>query len=99
MKKMIYNVPLATMGILMNGQKVRIGYWNLMGDRFYEDLPIYEGEMGAFEFRSRTEFEIKNNPENISKEKLWNDMKMRKINHLSAEGNIVVIGVDRYDVD
>ena len=38
MKKMIYNAPLAYFGILMNGQKVKVGYWNLFADGFEKDL-------------------------------------------------------------
>ena len=83
MKKMIYNAPLAYFGILMNGQKVKVGYWNLMADKFEEDLPIFEGPMGDLTFgKDSAKFA---------------HMKMKKVNHLSAEGDVIIIGVDRYD--
>ena len=83
MEKMIYNAPLAYFGVLMNGQKVKVGYWNLFADGFEKDLPVSEGCMGDL---MREE-----------KSRIWAGMKMKKVNHLSAEGDVVVIGVDRYD--
>ena len=85
MKKMIYNIPLATLGILMNGQKVKVGYWNIFADKFEDDLPIYEGPMGDLMFG-----------EDGAK---FANMKMKKVNHMSAENDVVVIGVDKYDVN
>lgn len=32
-------------------------------------------------------------------QKMWNGMEMKKVNHLSAEGDVIIIGVDRYDVN
>lgn len=84
MKKMIYNAPLAYFGIIMNAQKVKVGFWNIFADKFEEDLPIYEGSMGGLSM-GKENYEI------------WCNMKMKKVNHLSAEGDVVVIGVDRYD--
>lgn len=84
MKKMIYNAPLAYFGIIMNGQKVKVGFWNIFAEKFEEDLPIYEGSMGGLSM-DKENYEI------------WCKMKMKKVNHLSAEGDVVVIGVDRYD--
>ena len=84
MKRMIYDIPLATLGILMNAQKVKVGFWNLFGSKFEDDLPVYEGSMGGLQFD-------KPNRE------LWEDWKMRKVNHLSAENDVVVIGIERYE--
>ena len=84
MKRMIYEIPLATLGILMNGQKVKVGFWNLFGECFYDDLPVYEGSMGGLQF---------DNPNRET----WEDWKMRKVNHLSAENDVVVIGIERFE--
>ena len=86
MKKMIYNAPLAYFGIIMNAQKVKVGYWNIFTDKFEDDLPIYEGSMGDLMYKAENQ-------------KMWNGMKMKTVNHLAAEGDVVVIGVDRYDYD
>lgn len=85
MKKMIYDAPLGYFGIIMNGQKVKVGFWNIFADKFEDDLPIYEGCMGDLMCKAENQ-------------KMWNGMKMKTVNHLSAEGDVVVIGVDRYDV-
>ena len=84
MKRMIYDIPLATLGILMNAQKVKVGFWDLFGSRFYDDLVIYEGSMGGLMFDKPNR-------------KLWDDWRMRKVNHLSAEGDVVVIGIERFE--
>lgn len=88
MKKMVWNFPLASLSVIMNAQKVKIGYWNIFGSRFEKDLPIYEGSMGGLAYANHKEPEL---------QKLYQDMKMRKVIWMQAEGDVVVIGVDRYD--
>lgn len=84
MKRMIYDIPLATLGIYMNAQKVKVGFWNNFGDEFHDDLPVYEGSMGGLMYD-------KPNRE------LWENWKMRKVNHISAENDVVVIGIERFE--
>ncbi|MBR4397096.1 MAG: hypothetical protein IKS93_04505 [Methanobrevibacter sp.] len=84
MKRMVWDIPLATLGSYMNRQPVKVGYWNLMGSKFYDDLPVFEGSMGSLMY-------------DRVNEKLWNDMKMRKVINLAAEDGCVVIGIDRFD--
>ena len=91
MKKMVWNSPLATIGQFLNADKVKVGYWNIVDDKFYDDLPVYEGAMGDLQFATN-----KRSPESY---KMWCEMKMKKVNHIGAEGDVVVIGVDRYDID
>lgn len=89
MKRMIYDIPLATIGMYLNADKVKVGYWNNFSGKFEEDLPVYEGAMGDLQFATN-----KRSPEVYQ---MWCDMKMRKINHIAAENDVLVIGVDRYD--
>lgn len=84
MKRMVWEIPLATLGSYMNRQEVKIGYWNLMASKFYEDLPVYQGSMGGLMY-------------DRPNQKLWDDMKMKKVISIAAEGDVVVIGVDRFD--
>ena len=86
MKKMIYDIPLATLGIYMNAQPVKVGFYNLFADAFEKDLPVFEGSMGDL-------------MHNQANREMWNNMKMRKVNHMAAENGVVVIGVDRYDAE
>lgn len=89
MKRMVYDIPLATLGMYLNADKVKVGYWNIMSGKFEEDLPVYEGSMGDLQFATE-----RRTPETY---RMWEDMKMRKVNHIAAEDNVIVIGVDRYD--
>lgn len=86
MKRMVWEIPLRTLGSYMNKQIVKIGYYNLMNSKFYDDLPIFEGSMGSLMWDSENR-------------KLWNEMSMQKVLSLAAEGDVVVIGIDRFDAD
>ena len=84
MKKMVWNIPLATLGQFLNADKVKVGYWDIMGDKFYDDLPVFEGEMGDLMWRNK------------EARKLWDEISMNRVNHIKAEGDVLVIGIERW---
>ena len=84
MKKMVWNIPMYTLYAEMSGaQKVKVGYFDLMTNKFETDCPVYEGEIGDLRFKKENKA-------------LWDDMCMQRVNHLSTENDVIVIGLDRY---
>lgn len=87
MKKMIWQMPAATLLVHMEGkQKIKIGYYNYDTDGFEKDYPVFTGGVNELRFS-----------ENEDTRKLWAAFKMRKVNYITSEGDVVVIGIDRYD--
>lgn len=87
MKKMIWQLPAATLLVHMKGkQKIKAGFYNYGVDGFEEDYPVFTGGVNELRFSK-----------NADTQKLWNSFKMRKVNYIAAEGDVVVIGIDRYD--
>lgn len=83
-KRMVWNIPMQTLYAHMSGaQKVKVGYYDLMRNKFETDLPVYEGEIGDLRFEK----------ENRA---LWDDMNMKRVNYLSAENDVIIIGLERY---
>lgn len=83
-KRMVWNIPMQTLYTEMSGaQKVKVGFYDLMTNKFETDLPVYEGAIGDLRFEK----------ENRA---LWDNMNMQRVNHLSAENDVIIIGLDRY---
>lgn len=87
MKKMIWQIPAATLLVFMKGkQQIKAGYYNYDINGFEEDYPVFTGGVNELRFSN-----------NEDTRKLWAGFKMRKVNYIAAEGDVVVIGIDRYD--
>lgn len=88
MKKMIWQIPAATLLVHMKGnQKIKAGYYNYDIDDFETDFcPVFTGGVNELRFS-----------ENEDTQRLWVGFSMRKVNYIAAEGDVVVIGIDRYD--
>lgn len=83
-KRMVWNIPMQTLYAEMSGaQKVKVGFYNLFTNKFETDLPVYEGAIGDLRFEKENR-------------KLWDSMNMQRVNHLSAEKDVIIIGLDRY---
>ena len=88
MKKMVWDIPLATLGQFLNADKVKVGYWNIQGGKFYDELPLFEGEMGDLMWRNK---EARNT--------VWEKISMKRVNYIQAQGDVLIIGVERFELN